>query len=253
MGRILAIANQKGGVGKSTTAINLGAALAEGGRRVLLVDLDPQGNATSGLGVDKGKADPTVYELLVEGVDAENAILATPQKGFDILPSAIRLAGAEVELVSAISRETRLKGALATVKDRYDHILIDCPPSLGILTINALTAADRLFIPMQAEFYALEGLSQLLTTVDLVKRHLNPGLELYGVLLTMVDSRLTIGAQVAQEVESHFGNRLFETRIPRNVRLVEAPSHGLPITLYDPKSKGAVAYRDLAEELVSRG
>lgn len=253
MGRVLAIANQKGGVGKSTTAINLGAALAESGQAVLLVDMDPQGNATSGLGIDKTQAETTVYELLVEGADAESALHASPQKGLDVLPSAIRLAGAEVELVSAISRETRLRSVLAPIKERYDTILIDCPPSLSILTINALTAADRLFIPMQAEYYALEGLSQLLATVDLVKRHLNPGLALHGVLLTMVDNRLTIGGQVAQEVEAHFGDRLFETRIPRNVRLVEAPSHGLPITLYDGASKGAMAYRNLAEELISRG
>jgi chromosome partitioning protein len=252
MGHILAIANQKGGVGKSTTAVNLGACLAEAGKRVLVVDLDPQGNASSGMGIDKGKAEKTIYEALVNDEPVAGIIQATEQENLSVLPSAIRLAGAEVELVSAVSRETRLKQALDPIAADYDYILIDCPPSLGLLTLNALTAAQAVMIPMQCEFYALEGLSQLTNTIQLVRKHLNPGLEILGVVLTMVDARLTATQQIAQEIQQYFTKKLFETTIPRTVRLSEAPSHGQPITLYDRKSKGANAYRDLAREVLAR-
>jgi chromosome partitioning protein len=252
MGHILAIANQKGGVGKSTTAVNLGACLAESGQRVLVVDLDPQGNATSGLGIDKGKLERTIYETLVNDLSVQEAILPTEQDNLSVLPSAIRLAGAEVELVSAVSRETRLKRALDPIAADYDTIIIDCPPSLGLLTLNALTAAEAVMIPMQCEFYALEGLSQLTNTIQLVRKHLNPTLDILGVVLTMVDARLTATQQIAQEIQQYFTKKLFDTVIPRTVRLSEAPSHGQPITLYDRRSKGANAYRELAKEVLTR-
>lgn len=252
MAQVLAIANQKGGVGKSTTAVNLGASIAETGKRVLVVDLDPQGNASSGMGVDKGGLTTTIYEVLVNELPAAEAIQATEQANLWVLPSAIRLAGAEVELVSAVSRETRLKNALAAVAGDYDYVLIDCPPSLGLLTLNALTAAEAVVIPMQCEYYALEGLSQLTNTIQLVRKHLNPALDILGVVLTMVDARLTATQQIAQEIQTYFQKKLFETVIPRTVRLSEAPSHGQPITLYDRRSKGATAYRDLAQEVLAR-
>ncbi|MBC7546004.1 MAG: ParA family protein [Candidatus Sericytochromatia bacterium] len=252
MGHILAIANQKGGVGKSTTAVNLGACLAEAGKQVLVIDLDPQGNATSGLGLDKSALVHTVYEVLVLDAPVDEAILPTEQPNLFVLPSAIRLAGAEVELVSAVSRENRLKNALAPILTRFDYILIDCPPSLGLLTINALTVARAVMIPMQCEFYALEGLSQLTNTIQLVRKHLNAELDIFGVVLTMVDARLTSTQQIAQSIQQYFSKKLFDTVIPRTVRLSEAPSHGQPITIYDKRSKGALAYRELAQEVLAR-
>ena len=250
---VLAIINQKGGVGKSTTAINLAAALGEKGRKVLLVDLDPQGNATSGIGGEKAKGGGCVYDCLLNGVPMEDVLQKVGTKGVHLIPATINLAGAEVELVSIISRETRLKDALVPIKDRYDYVLIDCPPSLGLLTINALTAADSMIIPIQCEFYALEGVSKLLESVKLVKTHTNPSLEIFGILLTMYDKRTLLCRQVAEEVRSFFGDQVFETHIPRTVKLAEAPSYGEAITQYMPDSKGAKAYRKLAKEVIERG
>ena len=248
----LAVVNQKGGVGKTTTAVNLSAALALLGHLILLVDLDPQGNSTSGLGVSKSGLGLTVYEALVSGGSIDSSIRRTAIDGLDIAPSDLRLAGAEVELVSLIARETKLRSALRPAQDRYDAILVDCPPSLGLLTVNALTAADACLIPLQPEYYALEGLSALMTTIDLVRKHLNPALTIAGVLLTMVDSRTKLSDQVGQEVRRHFGDRVFQTLIPRSIRLAEAPSYGEPIFTYAPESRGAGAYRDLAREAASR-
>ncbi len=251
MGRIISVANQKGGVGKTTTAVNLSACLAYIGKKVLIVDVDPQGNATSGVGIEKGDVDQCVYDVLVEDVEAKDVIKSTDVENLDILPSTIQLSGAEIELVPTISREVRLKRALSTVIESYDYIIIDCPPSLGLLTINSLTASDSVLIPVQCEYYALEGLSQLLNTVRLVQKHLNTDLAIEGVLLTMLDARTNLGIQVIDEVKKYFREKVFKTIIPRNVRLGEAPSHGKPIIIYDPKSRGAEVYLDLAKEVIS--
>ncbi len=253
MGRIIAIANQKGGVGKTTTAINLSACLAEAGQQVLAVDFDPQGNATSGLGFEKGYMDKTVYELLVEECEIEECIIKEVQENLDVLPSDVDLAGAEIELLDVPEKETLLKKELEKVAADYDYIVIDCPPSLSLLTINALTAADTVLVPIQCEYYALEGLSQILQTVDLVKKKLNPKLELEGVVFTMYDARTNLSLQVVENVKNHLNKTIYKTIIPRNVRLAEAPSHGMPINLYDTRSTGAEAYRMLAAEVISRG
>lgn len=251
--KILAIINQKGGVGKSTTAVNLAAALGNKGKEVLLVDLDPQGNATSGYGIDKRGLDTCVYNVLLGETPVEDVILSCVCKGVDVLPSTISLAGAEVELVNEMARENRLKSALGSLRGRYDYILIDCPPSLGLLTINALVAADKLLIPIQCEFYALEGVTKLLDSMKRVKTRLNPTLDIFGVLLTMYDGRTTLSRQVVEEVRSYFGKTVFTTLIPRTVKLSEAPSFGQPITQYDPSGKGAQSYVNLAKEVVQRG
>lgn len=248
---IIAIANQKGGVGKTTTNVNLSACIAASGRRVLTVDIDPQGNTTSGLGIDKTQPYRSVYDVLINGVAAADAILPTSAPGLDILPSSIQLAGAEVEMVSMMAREQILKNALSPILDRYDYVLIDCPPSLGLLTINALTLAHKVLVPIQCEYYALEGLSQLVNSVKLVRQHLNPSLEIEGVVMTMFDARTNLSAQVVEEVRKFFRNRVYETVIPRNIRLAEAPSYGLPIHLFDPHCSGAKAYQSLAQELIT--
>jgi len=251
MARVLAIANQKGGVGKTTTAINLGASLAVAEQRVLIIDIDPQGNATSGLGVEKKDGLPTIYDVLVEGRPLRECILAGLHFGtLDLIPSDRNLVGAEIELVDRTEREQILKAALADVRESYDYILVDCPPSLGLLTLNTLTAADAVLIPIQCEFYALEGLSQLLSTVRLVQRGLNPTLDIEGVLLTMFDRRLNLSKQVAEEAREYFGSKVFDTTIPRNVRLAEAPSFGQPIATYDVLSPGAQGYLALATEML---
>ncbi|HUG42301.1 MAG TPA: AAA family ATPase [Longimicrobiales bacterium] len=253
MSRVLAIANQKGGVGKTTTAINLGACLAVAEKKTLIIDIDPQGNATSGLGVQRGEVERSIYDILVEGADAGGVI--RPEVHFpylDLIPSTRDLVGAEVELVNLPNRELVLRRALTDVRERYDYVLVDCPPSLGLLTLNTLAAADAVLIPIQCEFYALEGLSQLLNTVRLVQRNLNPGLEIDGVLLTMYDQRLNLSRQVADEAKEYFGDRVYQTSIPRNVRLAEAPSFGKPIVLYDILSAGAQAYLALTREVMAR-
>lgn len=253
VGKILAIANQKGGVGKTTTSVSLSACLAYIGQKVLLVDIDPQGNATSGAGIDKADVEQCIYDVLVDDVEASTVILETKVENLYIIPATIQLAGAEIELVPTISREVRLKRALEEVQSQYDYIVIDCPPSLGLLTLNALTAADAVLIPVQCEYYALEGLSQLLNTVRLVQKHLNHDLKIEGVLLTMLDARTNLGLQVIEEVKKYFQDKVYQTIIPRNVRLSEAPSHGEPIIIYDPKSRGAEVYLELAKEVVSNG
>ncbi|MFJ5718104.1 ParA family protein [Neobacillus sp. NPDC093127] len=253
MGKILAIANQKGGVGKTTTSVNLGACLAYIGKRVLLVDTDPQGNATSGIGIEKAEVEQCIYDVLVDDVEAKAVIKPTSVENLYAIPATIQLAGAEIELVPTISREVRLKRALGEVKDQFDYIIIDCPPSLGLLTINALTASDAVLIPVQCEYYALEGLSQLLNTVRLVQKHLNQDLKIEGVLLTMLDARTNLGIQVIEEVKKYFQDKVYKTIIPRNVRLSEAPSHGEPIITYDSRSRGAEVYLDLAKEVVANG
>ncbi|MDD5224671.1 MAG: AAA family ATPase [bacterium] len=252
MGKIIVIANQKGGVGKTTTAINLSASLAVAERKTLLVDLDPQANTTSGLGVALKNGESSVYEVLIGEKTAEELIHATEIEFLKVLPSRSALIGAEVELVGAISRETRLKKALAKLKDNFHYIFIDCPPSLGLLTVNALTAADALIVPIQCEYYAMEGLGQLLKTIQLVSEHLNPHLKIAGILLTMFDTRLSLSHQVSSEIRQHFGNQVFRTVIPRSVRLSEAPSFGKPVLLYDIKSAGAQRYLELASELLER-
>ena len=251
MGKVLAVANQKGGVGKTTTAVNLAAALALSGQRILLVDMDPQGHATSGVGVAKAAVGVSVYDVVINGLSATSALMPTPVKDLDILPGSIHLAGAEVELVSITSREFRLKDSLRTIQEWYDLVLIDCPPSLGLLTINALVAADEVLIPIQCEYYALEGLSQLLESINLLRRKLNPELRIIGVVLTMFDARTNLAEQVAAEVRRHFPDGVFQTVIPRNVRLAEAPSFGQPVVTYDPASRGAEAYRSLAREVAA--
>ncbi|EIW17576.1 MULTISPECIES: ParA family protein [Pelosinus] len=248
--KVIAIANQKGGVGKTTTSVNLSACLADLGKKVLLVDLDPQGNSTSGFGFDKTKMKQSVYDVLVNDVPIEGVILQTKIENLMLLPATIQLAGAEIELVSIMSRETKLKRVLDKVKYSYDYVIIDCPPSLGLLTINSLTAANSVLVPIQCEFYALEGLSQLMNTITLVQKNLNPALSLEGVVLTMFDARTNLSIQVVDEVKNHFRHKVYQTIIPRNVRLSEAPSHGQPITRYDPKSKGAEVYTDLAKEVI---
>jgi len=251
MSRIIAIANQKGGVGKTTTAINLAACLATLGRRTLLIDVDPQANACSGIGLDRSKISRSIYHVLINQQSVESAVLPTYIQRLDLLPSSIQLAGAEIELVSAIARETRLKQALDKIRDRYDFLIIDCPPSLGLLTVNALTASDSILIPIQCEYFALEGVSQLVNTIHLIKKALNPDLEIEGILLTMHDSRTNLSIQVIEEIQAHFKNQVYKTIIPRNVRLSEAPSHGKSILHYDPKSMGAKAYLELAAEVLN--
>ena len=250
MGKIIAVVNQKGGVGKPTTAVNLTAALTEAGKRVLLCDFDPQANATSGLGLDKRHLRHSVYDVIVNDVPAKDAIVQT--KFGDVLPSTADLAGAGVELVTMDSPNYRLKNALDTVKDRYDLIFIDCPPSLELLTLNSLCAADGIMVPVQCEYYALEGLTDLMTTLRMVKKRLNPRLEIFGVALTMFDGRTNFSTQVAQEVRRHFPGKVYATAIPRNVRLAEAPSHGLPVSAYDKSSRGAQAYKAMAAEIIEK-
>ena len=251
MSKIIAIANQEGGVGKTTTSVNLGAGLASLGKRVLLVDIDPQGNTTSGVGVNKADVANCIYDVIINDVHPKDAILQTQIEGLHIIPATIQLAGAEIELVPTISRELRLKKSLQLVKANYDYILIDCQPSLGILTINSLTAADSVIIPIQCEYYALEGLSQLLNSIRLVQKHLNTSLRIEGVLLTMLDARTNLGIQVIEEVKKYFQEKVYQTIIPRNIRLSEAPSHGQSIITYDPRSKGAEVYLELAKEVIS--
>ena len=252
MVRIISVANQKGGVGKTTTTVNLGASLALMGKKVLLVDIDAQGNATSGMGVRKPDVTQDVYDVLDNEIPMEEVILPSSRENLDIVPATLQLAGAEIELTSMMARESRLKSALATVKDRYDFILIDCPPSLGHLTINAFTASHSILIPVQCEYYALEGLSQLLNTVRLVQKHFNPTLKIEGVVLTMYDARTNLGAEVIEEVRRYFQEKVYDTIIPRNIRLSEAPSHGLSIIDYDERSKGAQVYQALAKEVLTR-
>lgn len=251
MGHVIALANQKGGVGKTTTTVNLGASLATLGKKVLLIDTDAQGNATSGSGIQKSTIERDVYDVLVNEMPIEDAILPTAHTDMDIVPATIRLAGAELELAPVMARELRLKQAVEGVRDKYDYILIDNPPSLGLVTINTFSAADSILIPVQAEYYALEGLGQLMNNMQLVQQHFNPDLEIEGVLLTMVDTRTNLANEVVDSVRDYFGSEVYETNIPRNVRLSEAPSHGLPIIDYDNKSRGAEVYLDLAKEVLA--
>ncbi len=253
MGQTIACTNQKGGVGKTTTVVNLATYLALLGDRVLVIDLDPQGNATSGFGIDRLSIDRSIYDALVDGVPLAEVHVPTPVEGVRLVPSSIALAGAEVELAGVDGRERRLARALATERDAWDWILVDCPPSLGILTVNALTGADAVLVPVQCEYYALEGLTQLIATINLVRDHLNPNLAITGVVLTMFDGRTNLSTEVAAEVRRHLHETVFDTVVPRSVRLSEAPSHGLPIALYRPESKGAAAYRELAVEVRARG
>lgn len=250
MAKIVAVANQKGGVGKTTTSINLSSCLAYRGKKVLLIDLDPQGNTTTGLGVDKKNQSISIYDGIINERSLNEIIIPTVQENLFLCPSSMNLAGAEVELVSLLSRESRLKNAIDEVADQYDYVFIDCPPSLGLLTLNALTAANTVLVPIQCEYFALEGLSQLMETVRLVQKHLNKSLSVEGVVLTMFDSRTNLSVEVAEEVRKHFTNRVYQTLIPRNVRLSEAPSFGLPIVMYDAASKGAEAYLKLADEFI---
>ena len=252
MSKVIAIANQKGGVGKTTTCINLAAYFAAFGKKVLIIDNDPQGNASSGLGIEKHKVKNSVYSLIVGDCTAREAIVPTGVEGLDIIPSNIDLAGAEVELVSIEDRENCLKRAISKIKNDYDYIFIDCPPFIGLLTLNALTAADSILIPMQGEYFALEGLSQLMNTIKLVKKILNPKLEIEGVVITMYNSRTNLVNSVAEEITHYFGKKAFMTRIPRSVRLAEAPSFGMPISQFDPMSAGGIAYKNLAEEMLNR-
>lgn len=249
MGKVVSIANQKGGVGKTTTSVNLSTILAKKGKKVLLIDADPQGNATSGLGIDKD-VNFSVYDVLINDVDIENTVVQSLVKKLDVCPSNINLAGAEVELVSMMSREHRLKEKIDEQKDKYDYIIIDCPPSLGLITLNAFTASDSVLIPVQCEYYALEGLGQLINTIELVKKHLNKNLTIEGALLTMFDIRTKLSNQVVEEVTKYFGDKVYKNVIPRNVRLSEAPSYGMPISVYDPKSKGAKSYERFVKEFI---
>ncbi len=253
MAQIIAVANQKGGVGKTTTTVNLGASLAYNGKKVLLIDMDAQGNATSGLGIKKGEVDRDIYDVLINEEPLKDVVLPSSRENLSVVPATIQLAGAEVELTSLMARETRLKSAVQTVKDDYDYILIDCPPSLGHLTINAFTASDSVLIPVQCEYYALEGLSQLLNTVRLVQKHFNKELKVEGVLLTMLDARTNLGFEVVNEVKKYFREKVYATIIPRNIRLSEAPSYGLSIIDYDIRSKGAEVYQELAKEVMDSG
>lgn len=253
MGRIIAITNQKGGVGKTTTAINLSACLAEAGQRVLTVDFDPQGNTTSGLGLEKGNIDDTVYELLMGDCEVQQCIKPSIQEGLDVMPSDVDLSGAEIELLDINDKEHILEKRIRLVKEQYDFIIIDCPPSLNLLTINALTAANTVLVPIQCEYYALEGLSQVLKTVGLVQKKLNPELEVEGVVFTMYDSRTNLSLEVVENVKAHLNENIYKTIIPRNVRLAEAPSYGMPINMYSRRSAGAESYRLLAAEVISRG
>ncbi len=250
MGKIIAVVNQKGGVGKTTTAVNLTAALTEAGKKVLLCDFDPQANATSGLGLDKRKLRKSVYDVVINELPAADAIVST--KFGDVLPSSSYLAGAAVELISMQNANGQLRRGLEQIRDQYDVIFIDCPPSLEMLTINALAAAESILIPVQCEYYALEGLADLMTTLRLIKKRINPSLDIFGVALTMFDGRTNFSTQVAQEVRHHFPGKVFATVVPRNVRLAEAPSHGLPVTVYDRSSRGAVAYKNMAQEIIKK-
>ena len=252
MGRTIAIANQKGGVGKTTTAINLSACLAEAGQRVLTIDFDPQGNATTGLGLEKEQIEDTVYELLLGDCTLEDCLMRDVQENLDVLPSDSNLAGAEIELLDVENKESVLNGYLETIRDQYDFIIIDCPPSLSLLTINALVAADTVLVPIQCEYYALEGLSQLMSTIKQVKRLYNPVIELEGILLTMYDRRLKLTEQVEEEVKTHFPDKVYKTIIPRNVRLSEAPSFGMPALYFDPHSRGSRAYQELTKEILKK-
>ena len=249
MGKVIAIANQKGGVGKTTTAVNIGTILAKKNKKVLLVDADPQGNATSGIGLEKD-VEVSLYDVLINDVHINEIMQKTAVKNLMVCPANMNLAGAEVQLVTQMSREQRLKEKIDEIKDDFDFIFIDCPPSLGLVTLNAFTASDSVFIPVQCEYFALEGLGQLLNTINLVKKHLNKSLEIEGAVLTMYDSRTNLSNQVVKEVQRYFGNKVYKTVIPRNIKLSEAPSYGMPITIYDPKSKGARAYEKLARELI---
>ena len=250
MARVIAIANQKGGVGKTTTAINLSACLAERNRKVLAIDIDPQGNTTSGLGINKNKLDNTIYQMMTGECSLQDCLISTDIDNLDILPSNVNLAGAEIELIGITDREYILKGHVEAIKDNYDYIIIDCPPSLSTLTVNAMTTADTVLVPIQCEFYALEGLTQLMHTINLVKKRLNPSLEMEGVVFTMYDARTNLSLQVVENVKENLKQNIYKTIIPRNVRLAEAPSHGLPINLYDSKSAGAEGYRQLASEVI---
>lgn len=251
MGKVIAIANQKGGVGKTTTAVNLGTCLAQNKRKVLVIDHDPQGNSTSGIGLKKGEIKKCIYDVLINEVPLEEVVIQTQVENLKMAPATIRLAGAEAELVGMMARDQRLKRAIEPVKKDYDYILIDCPPSLGNLTINSLAASDSIIVPIQCEYYALEGLSQLMKTIQLVQKYSNPDLQIEGVILTMYDNRTNLSSQVTEEVRRYFQDKVYRTIIPRNIRLSEAPSFGLPITLYDEKSKGAEAYIELAKEVMA--
>lgn len=250
MGKVIAVFNQKGGVGKTTTNVNLSASIAKAGRRVCVIDIDPQGNTTSGFGIDKTKLPVSIYDVMVNDVEMKNAIIETEYENLWVVPSSVQLAGAEIELAVTESREIKLRDAIDTIRDQYDYIFIDCPPSLGLLTINSLAAVDSVLIPIQCEYYALEGVSQLMNTIQLVKKSLNPRLEVQGVVLSMFDGRTNLSIQVVDEVKNYFKGKVYGTIIPRNVRLAEAPSFGKPIMYYDEKSKGAEAYFELAEEFL---
>ena len=250
MGKVISIANQKGGVGKTTTTINLSACLAEAGKRVLVIDMDPQGNTTSGLGIEKDESENTIYEVILRTVDIKDAIIKDIFDNLDIIPSNVNLAGAEIDLIDVDNREYILKDSLAEVKDNYDFIILDCPPSLSMLTVNAMTASNTVLVPMQCEYYGLEGLTQLMHTINLVKKKLNKKLELEGVVFTMYDSRTNLSLQVVENVKDNLQEKIYKTIIPRNIRLAEAPSHGLPINIYDKRSTGAESYRNLAQEVI---
>lgn len=252
MGKVIAIANQKGGVGKTTTSVNLSACLAEKDERVLLIDIDPQGNATSGLGIDRRKISKSIYDGIINGVDLKDIIVKTKYKNLFVCPSNIELSGAEIELVSIEEREYQLKKAVDKIRGDYDFVIIDCPPSLGLITLNAFASVDTIMVPIQCEFYALEGLTQLTNTIRKVKKSINTGLELEGVLLTMFDARTNLSIQVVEEVKKYFPNKVYKTVIPRNIRLSEAPGFGEPVTVYDSSSKGAQSYRSLAEEVIQQ-
>ncbi len=252
MGKAIAIFNQKGGVGKTTTNINLAACLAIKGKKILIIDIDPQGNTTSGVGISKRDLDVTTHEILIEdNQNPEDAVISTGIDNLDIMPASVQLAGAEVELIELAGRDRRLKRAIDQMKPKYDYIFVDCPPSLGLLTINSLTAVDSVLIPIQCEFYALEGVSQLMSTIDIVKKNTNPDLEIQGVILSMFDGRTNLSVQVVEEVKKYFREKVYTTVIPRNVRLAEAPSHGMPVIQYDPKSTGAKAYMEFADEFLA--